>query len=123
MRGLLCLFQAIPWKLIFIICVSLTSQAVPPTVWYRVVAGLNAQLRLVRSGQLKITLGRIISWLETHANPTLGSYGIHVDLAWFQPTVSGYCQFGLIVCAVENQNHPVLANSNGGLLPPKRQSR
>ncbi|KAK4753990.1 hypothetical protein SAY87_002094 [Trapa incisa] len=105
------------------IITSLMSQAVPPTVWYRMVAGLNAQLRLVRSGQLKITLGRIISWLETHANPNLGSYGIQIDLAWFQPTVSGYCQFGLIVCAAENQNHLVPISINNRMLPPKQQPR
>ncbi|KAG9445697.1 hypothetical protein H6P81_011825 [Aristolochia fimbriata] len=29
---------------------SLMSQAVPPTIWYRLVAGLNAQLRLVHRG-------------------------------------------------------------------------
>ncbi|KAG0456393.1 hypothetical protein HPP92_024181 [Vanilla planifolia] len=29
---------------------SLMSQAVPPTIWYRLVAGLNAQLRLVKWG-------------------------------------------------------------------------
>ncbi|XP_031388144.1 uncharacterized protein LOC116201156 [Punica granatum] len=104
------------------IITSLLSQAVPPTVWYRMVAGLNAQLRLVRSGQLKATLGRIVSWLETHANPTLDSYGIHVDLAWFQPTASGYCQFGLIACAVENQNHPSPIDSHDEPSPPKQQS-
>ncbi|KAJ0031712.1 hypothetical protein Pint_13319 [Pistacia integerrima] len=86
------------------ILTSLMSQSVPPTVWYRLVAGLNAQLRLVRCGHLKITLGHVISWLETHANPILSTYGIHVNLAWFQPTSSGYCQFGLVVCATENES-------------------
>ncbi|KAF5726034.1 hypothetical protein HS088_TW23G00772 [Tripterygium wilfordii] len=86
------------------ILTSLMSQSVPPTTWYRLVAGLNAQLRLVRLGRLKITFGHVISWLETHANPTLGTYGVHVELAWFQPTSSGYCQFGLVVCAIENQS-------------------
>lgn len=67
-------------------------------------AGLNAQLRLVCCGHLKITLGHVISWLETHANPILSTYGICVNLAWFQPTSSGYCQFGLVVCAIENES-------------------
>ncbi|XP_044463835.1 uncharacterized protein LOC123194611 isoform X2 [Mangifera indica] len=86
------------------ILTSLMSQSVPPTIWYRLVAGLNAQLRLVCCGHLKITLGHVISWLETHANPILSTYGIRVNLAWFQPTSSGYCQFGLVVCAIENES-------------------
>ncbi|XP_022749894.1 uncharacterized protein LOC111299144 isoform X7 [Durio zibethinus] len=79
-------------------------QSVPPTIWYRLVAGLNSQLRLVRYGHLKLTFGHVISWLETHANPTLITYGVHVDLAWFQPTSSGYYQFGLVVCATSNES-------------------
>ncbi|XP_022749889.1 uncharacterized protein LOC111299144 isoform X3 [Durio zibethinus] len=58
------------------ILTSLMSQSVPPT----------------------------ICWLETHANPTLITYGVHVDLAWFQPTSSGYYQFGLVVCATSNES-------------------
>lgn len=93
-------------------------QAIPPTIWYRLVAGLNAQLRLVRRGHLKITFGHVVSWLETHANPTLCGYGIHVDLAWFQPTASGYSQFGLVVCATENGiAYPSLDAQNTLLLP------
>ncbi|CAN0899997.1 hypothetical protein LINGRAHAP2_LOCUS20590, partial [Linum grandiflorum] len=86
------------------ILTSLMSQAVPPTIWYRLVAGLNAQLRLVQRGRLKFTFLRVISWIETHANPTLTTYGIRVDLAWFQPTASGYCQFGLVVYAAGHDN-------------------
>ncbi|CAI0381031.1 unnamed protein product [Linum tenue] len=86
------------------ILTSLMSQAVPPTIWYRLVAGLNAQLRLVQCGRLKFTFCRVVSWIETHANPTLSAYGIHVDLAWFQPTTSGYWQFGLLVYATVNEN-------------------
>ena len=67
-------------------------------------AGLNAQLRLVRRGHLKVTFGHVISWLETHASPTLMAYGIHVDLAWFQPTASEYHQFGLMVSAAEKES-------------------
>jgi hypothetical protein len=62
---------------------------------------LNAQLRLVRCGNLKVTFLPVINWLETHANPSLAENGIRVDLAWFQATALGYCQFGLLVYAVE----------------------
>ncbi|KAF3442933.1 hypothetical protein FNV43_RR16851 [Rhamnella rubrinervis] len=105
------------------ILTSLMSQAIPPTIWYRLVAGLNAQLRLVRRGHLKLTFGHVVSWLETHANPTLCAYGVHVDLAWFQPTASGYSQFGLMVCAVESGIVcPSLESQNASLLPGQ-QSR
>lgn len=67
-------------------------------------AGLNAQLRLVRRGHLKITFGPVISWLDVYANPKLATYGVRVDLASCQPTASGYCQFGLVVHATENEN-------------------
>ncbi|ONM29049.1 hypothetical protein ZEAMMB73_Zm00001d039522 [Zea mays] len=76
-------------------------QAVPSWIWHRLVAGLNAQLRLVRCGNLKVTCLPVINWLETHANPSLAENGIRVDLAWFQATALGYCQFGLLVYAVE----------------------
>ncbi|KAK2439331.1 hypothetical protein P8452_34829 [Trifolium repens] len=86
------------------ILTSLMSQSVPSTIWYRLVAGLNAQLRLVHRGHLKATFGPIISWLDVFANPQLDAYGVRVDLAWCQPTASGYCQFGLVVQATANEN-------------------
>nr|GFC05066.1 hypothetical protein CTI12_AA010250 [Tanacetum cinerariifolium] len=89
--------------------------SVPSTIWYRLVAGLNVQLRLVRCDQLKSTFRPIISWLETHANPTLSIYSIRLDLARFQPTASGYFQFGLVVCAVENERSPPLVDRLHGL--------
>ncbi|XP_012076823.1 uncharacterized protein LOC105637809 isoform X1 [Jatropha curcas] len=104
------------------ILTSLMSQSVPPTIWYRLVAGLNAQLRLVRLGHLKITFGHVISWLETHANPALSAYGIHIDLAWFQPTSSGYCQFGLVVCATGNEDASQSIESQDGSFVPVTQS-
>lgn len=76
-------------------------QSVPPTIWYRLVAGLNAQLRLVRHGDLRISFIPILRWLETHANPTLSIYGVWVDLAWVQAIGFGYCHFGVIVYASE----------------------
>lgn len=85
------------------ILTSLMSQSVTPTIWYRLVAGLNAQLRLVRCGHLRKSFCPILSWLDTHANPTLKEYGVRVDLACFQSTASGYRQFGLSVRAVEGE--------------------
>jgi hypothetical protein len=78
---------------------TLLSQAVPATMWYRMVAGLNAQLRTVRRGWLRRTLLPVINWLNTHANPWLAAQGLHVDLAWFQATTSGYYQLGLVLNA------------------------
>lgn len=83
-------------------------QAVPPTIWYRLVAGLNAQLRLVRRGHLKVTFMPVLSWLETHANPYLRQHGVCVDLAWFRATALGYCQFGLVVYAVEGETESTI---------------
>uniref|UniRef100_A0A452Y5L5 Uncharacterized protein n=1 Tax=Aegilops tauschii subsp. strangulata TaxID=200361 RepID=A0A452Y5L5_AEGTS len=68
--------------------------------WHRLVAGLNAQLRLVRHGNLKVTFLPMLKWLETHANPALDTYHVRVDLAWFQATALGYCQYGLVIHAV-----------------------
>ncbi|KVH93854.1 hypothetical protein Ccrd_004082, partial [Cynara cardunculus var. scolymus] len=98
------------------ILTSLMSQSVPSTIWYRLVAGLNAQLRLVRRDQLKSTFRPIISWIETYANPTLSAQHIRIDLARFQPTASGYCQFGLVVCAVDDEQSPPLIDRPHGLL-------
>lgn len=67
------------------------------------VAGLNAHLRLVRRGCLRKTFRSVLRWLESHANPVLKSYGhgLRIDLAWFQATACGYCQFGLLVYAID----------------------
>ncbi|KAL5771093.1 hypothetical protein ACOSP7_015247 [Xanthoceras sorbifolium] len=105
------------------ILTSLMSQSLPPTKWYRLVAGLNAQLRLVRYGHIKITFGHVISWLETHANPTLSTYGVRVDLAWFQPTASGYSQFGLVVSATGTERTAQAIESPDGAFPSEQQSR
>ncbi|PKI68525.1 hypothetical protein CRG98_011074 [Punica granatum] len=93
------------------ILTSLLSQAIPPTTWYRLVAGLNAQLRLVRRGRLRVTLRPVLRWLETHANPALRIHGVRVDLAWFQATSCGYFQYGLLVYAVEEQSESTHAES------------
>lgn len=99
------------------------SQSVPPTIWYRLVAGLNAQLRLVRRGLIKITFSHVVSWIETHANPSLGAYGIRADLAWFQPTSSGYFQFGLVLWAIDIETLPQSIENLEGSSPVDGQLR
>ncbi|KAK2968224.1 hypothetical protein RJ640_027356 [Escallonia rubra] len=105
------------------ILTSLMSQSVPPTIWYRLVAGLNTQLRLVRRGHLKTTFRPVISWIETHGNPTLGAHGLRVDLAFFQPTACGYCQFGLVVIAVKDEGVPIGFEGLDGCSSPGKQLR
>ncbi|XP_039044220.1 uncharacterized protein LOC120183614 isoform X2 [Hibiscus syriacus] len=98
------------------ILTSLMSQLVAPTTWYRLVAGLNAQLRLVRRGWLRVTFKPVIQWLETHANPALRIHGVRIDLAWFQAAPGGYRQYGLLVYSIEEENEPMsLENTNGGV--------
>lgn len=77
----------------------------PPTTWYRFVAGLNARLRLVHKGCLKRKFRPIIEWLETCANTKLQNYGVRVDLAMFQARVDGYCQYGLVIYSAEEVDH------------------
>ncbi|XWS17674.1 hypothetical protein CRYUN_Cryun33cG0087900 [Craigia yunnanensis] len=98
------------------ILTSLMSQLVPPTTWYRLVAGLNAQLRLVRRGRLRVTFRPVLRWLETHANPALRIHGVHIDLAWFQAAPWGYHHYGLLVYSVEEESEPIsLGNTDGGV--------
>ncbi|XP_052180688.1 uncharacterized protein LOC127793928 isoform X2 [Diospyros lotus] len=98
-------------------------KCIPPTIWFRLVAGLNAQLRLVRRGRLRKSFRSIKIWLETHANPTLGTYGVRVDLACFQPSVGGYCQFGLSVHAVEDESsQPSVDGQDVSLLAEQQSS-
>lgn len=97
-------FSLISFNEALLIVYSTNFQSIPPTIWYRLVAGLNAQLRLVRRGHLKVTFSHVVSWLGTHANPTLRSYGVYVDLVWFQSAAFGYSQFGLVVCATQSES-------------------
>ncbi|KAL3650773.1 hypothetical protein CASFOL_007176 [Castilleja foliolosa] len=92
---------------------SLMSQSVPPTTWYRFVAGLNAQLRLVSRGCLRAKFSPVLQWLETLANPALRVYGVHVNLAWFQTTTDGYCHYGLLIYAVEEVDRESLGSNDG----------
>ena len=98
-------------------------QSVQPTTWYRLVAGLNAQLRLVRRGRLRVTFRPVLRWLETHAHPALSIHGIRVDLAWFQATSSGYCHYGLVVYALEDEGYPGSGESIDGALRTEDRSR
>ncbi|KAJ6856762.1 hypothetical protein NC651_038434 [Populus alba x Populus x berolinensis] len=105
------------------ILTSLMSQMVPPTTWYRMAAGLNAQLRLVCRGRLRVTFRPVLRWLETHANPALRIHGIHVDLAWFQATTSGHCQYGLLVSAVEEESEHIFIEGIDGVKQVEEESR
>ncbi|PSS01243.1 hypothetical protein CEY00_Acc22601 [Actinidia chinensis var. chinensis] len=105
------------------IITSLMGQSVPPTTWYRFVAGLNAQLRLVRRGRLKVMFLPVLRWLETHANPALRIYGVRVDLTWFHATACGYCQYGLLVYAVEEEIEQTSVDRSGEAARTDQQSR
>ncbi|KAL6558502.1 hypothetical protein OROMI_018852 [Orobanche minor] len=105
------------------ILTNLMSQFVPPTIWYRLVAGLNAQLRLVRRGHLRSTFRPVVSWIETHANKTLRTHGVRVDLTRFQPSTSGYCQFGLVLCAIKDERTHSAGQGSDTRLLREKQSR
>ncbi|WZY86238.1 hypothetical protein YC2023_032622 [Brassica napus] len=85
------------------ILTSLMSQVVSPTTWYRFVAGLNAQLRLVQQGKLRSTFRSVMRWIETHGNPALRRHGVRVDLARFQASPSSSCQYGIIVHTIVDE--------------------
>lgn len=76
-------------------------------------AGVNAQLRLVRRGCLRSTFRAVLQWLDTFANPALRVYGLHVDLAWFQATTDGYYHYGLLIYAVEEVDRVSLVCHDG----------
>nr|XP_023923290.1 uncharacterized protein LOC112034708 isoform X2 [Quercus suber] len=76
---------------------NLLGQHVPATVWTRLVAGLNAQLRTVRHCSIRSALIPVIDWINSHANPQLEFHGIKIELGWFQATASGYYQLGILV--------------------------
>ncbi|KAL5558615.1 hypothetical protein UlMin_034826 [Ulmus minor] len=105
------------------IITSLMSQSVPPTTWFRLVAGLNAQLRLVRRGRLRVTFRPVLRWLENYANPALRIHGIGVDLAWFHATACGYCHYGILVYAIEEESSPTSIRSFDGAVWTEQESR
>ncbi|KAF2538046.1 hypothetical protein F2Q68_00020260, partial [Brassica cretica] len=76
---------------------NLLGQHIPPSVWHRFVAGLNAQLRTVRHGSIRSALLPVIRWVNSHGNPQLEFHGVRIELGWFQATASGYYQLGILV--------------------------
>ncbi|KAJ7952625.1 Glycine-rich protein [Quillaja saponaria] len=76
---------------------KILGQHVPATVWNRLVAGLNAQLRIVRHGSIRSALVHVVDWINSHGNPQLEFHGVKVELGWFQATASGYYQLGILV--------------------------
>ncbi|VFQ66404.1 unnamed protein product [Cuscuta campestris] len=76
---------------------NLLGQHVPTTVWNRLVAGLNAQLRTVRHRSIQSSLIPVITWIRSHANPQLYFHGVKIELGWFQATAAGYYQLGILV--------------------------
>ncbi|KAL5748335.1 hypothetical protein ACOSQ2_025632 [Xanthoceras sorbifolium] len=94
---------------------NLLGQHVPATVWNRLVAGLNAQLRTVRHGSIRSALIPVIDWISSHGNPQLEFHGVKIELGWFQPTASGYYQLGILVFVgdyfLHNVHHSDLLDS------------
>lgn len=88
-------------------------QHVPSTVWNRLVAGLNAQLRTVRHGSIRSALLPVLNWIRSHGNPQIEFHGVKIELGWFQATASGYYQLGILVLAGDHSlyNLPQAENS------------
>ncbi|KAJ6706037.1 EPHRIN TYPE-B RECEPTOR [Salix purpurea] len=84
---------------------NLLGQHVPATVWNRLVAGLNAQLRTVRHGSIRSSLLPVIDWICSHGNPQLEFHGVKIELGWFQATSSGYYQLGVLVMVSDHSLH------------------
>ncbi|PPR84335.1 hypothetical protein GOBAR_AA36379 [Gossypium barbadense] len=98
---------------------NLLGQHIPPTVWNRLVAGLNAQLRTVRHGSIRSALVPVLDWIASHGNPQLEFHGVKIELGWFQATASGYYQLGIVVVVGDltfhNLHQPDLSDrSNDG---------
>ncbi|KAE8661858.1 hypothetical protein F3Y22_tig00113722pilonHSYRG00177 [Hibiscus syriacus] len=74
-----------------------SSQYIPPTVWNRLVAGLNAQLRTVRHGSIRSALIPVVDWMASHGNSQLEFLRVKIELGWFQASASGYFQLGILV--------------------------
>ncbi|GKV10746.1 hypothetical protein SLEP1_g22067 [Rubroshorea leprosula] len=93
---------------------NLLGQHIPPTVWNRFVAGLNAQLRTVRHGSIRSALVPVMNWINSHGNPQLEFHSVKIELGWFQATASGYYQLGILVVVgdytIHNVHHPDLVD-------------
>ncbi|CAN6227202.1 unnamed protein product [Urochloa humidicola] len=92
---------------------NLLGQYVSTAIWNRLVAGLNAQLRTVRQGSIRSTLGPVVSWINSHGNPQLERHGVRVELGWFQSTASGYYQLGILVAVNENFYRSLHSHEHG----------
>ncbi|KAJ6963023.1 hypothetical protein NC652_001602 [Populus alba x Populus x berolinensis] len=86
---------------------NLLGQHVPATVWNHLVAGLNAQLRIVRHGSIRSALLPVIDWICSHGNPQLEFHGVKMELGWFQATASGYYQLGVLVMVGDYSLHSI----------------
>ncbi|TQD76240.1 hypothetical protein C1H46_038219 [Malus baccata] len=100
---------------------NLLGQHVPETVWNHLVAGLNAQLRMVRHGSIRSHLIPVINWINSHANPQLAFHGVKVELGWFQATATGYYQLGILVVVgdypLQSVHQSDMGDRNGNELP------
>ncbi|XVF52441.1 hypothetical protein PTKIN_Ptkin05aG0018300 [Pterospermum kingtungense] len=81
---------------------NLLGQHIPSTVWNRLVAGMNAQLRTVRHVSIRSALVPVMNWIASHGNPQLEFHGVKIELGWFQATASGYYQLGILVVIGDN---------------------
>lgn len=70
-------------------------------------AGLNAQLRIVRHGSIRSALLPVIDWIGSHGNPQLEFHGVKMELGWFQATASGYYQLGVLVMVGDYSPHSI----------------
>ncbi|XP_011018659.1 PREDICTED: uncharacterized protein LOC105121628 isoform X1 [Populus euphratica] len=86
---------------------NLLGQHVPATVWNHLVAGLNAQLRIVRHGSIRSALLPVIDWICSHGNPQLEFHRVKMELGWFQATASGYYQLGVLVTVGDYSLHSI----------------
>ncbi|XP_038888231.1 uncharacterized protein LOC120078090 isoform X2 [Benincasa hispida] len=91
---------------------NLIGQHVPATVWNRLVAGMNAQLRIVRNRSICSSLIPVIDWINSHANPQLEFHGVKIEVGWFQATASGYYQLGVLVVAFGDYSSHQLERSD-----------
>ncbi|TMW90916.1 hypothetical protein EJD97_015047 [Solanum chilense] len=93
---------------------NLLAQHVPSTVWNRLVAGLNAQLRTVRHGSIRSALLPVLNWIKSHGNPQIEFHGVKIELGWFQATASGYYQLGILVLAGDHSLYDLTQAENSG---------
>lgn len=59
----------------------------------------------MRHGSIRVTLGPVVDWINSHANPQLEFHGVKIELGWFQATASGYYQLGIVVAVGDYSLH------------------